>query len=253
MAGDWLKIETATPDKPEVYQVAAALGIDPDAAFGKLFRAWIWFDQNTEDGNAPIVTKMIIDRVTGIPGFSDAMISIGWLIDEGETIHLPNFDRHNGKTAKKRAVTARRVSGHKEKKRQGNAESNANSNDEGNASNVTKALPREEKSNTSIYNAREFQVTDEHREYSRFHRLPDPDEQILLFQEHYSGRGHISIDELDKLFRKWLVRAKGYTKGVKSETGRGTGGAGARSSAAEQTADDEERFFEGRGIASAGN
>ena len=31
MAGDWLKLEVATSDKPEVWQMAESLGIDPDA------------------------------------------------------------------------------------------------------------------------------------------------------------------------------------------------------------------------------
>jgi DNA replication protein DnaT len=41
MAGDWIKILAATPDKPEVFALAQRLGIDADAALGKLVRVWI--------------------------------------------------------------------------------------------------------------------------------------------------------------------------------------------------------------------
>lgn len=134
MAGDWIKIEASTPDKPEVFMIADILGIDPDAAFGKLFRVWSWFDQHTEDGNAPSVTKVIIDKQAGVMGFADAMQAAGWLSTEEQFLQIPNFDRHNGKSAKKRALTAKRVAEHKQR-----------ANADGNASSVTTALPREEK------------------------------------------------------------------------------------------------------------
>jgi DNA replication protein DnaT len=51
MAGEWIKIQTVTPDKPEVFVIADRLGIDPDAVVGKLVRLWIWADQQTTDGN----------------------------------------------------------------------------------------------------------------------------------------------------------------------------------------------------------
>ena len=38
MAGDWLKVEVATPDKPEIWLIAEELQIDPDAVVGKLLR-----------------------------------------------------------------------------------------------------------------------------------------------------------------------------------------------------------------------
>ena len=108
MAGDWIKFESATPDKPEVWAIAAALGIDPDAVVGKLLRVWGWFDQQTEEGNAPSVSKMLLDRLVGVSGFCKAVIDANWMHDDGATLSLPHFDRHNGKTAKNRAVTAKR-------------------------------------------------------------------------------------------------------------------------------------------------
>lgn len=144
MAGEWIKFESSTLEKPEVWAISQSLNIDPDAVIGKLLHVWIWFDQHTEEGNAPSVTKMLLDRKVGVIGFCDAVISAGWMIEiEDEAnpaatiIQLPNFDRHNGKTAKKRASTAKRVANHKAKVTQ--------QSEKGNAASVSGALPKEEK------------------------------------------------------------------------------------------------------------
>ncbi len=123
MAGDWIKLQHATPDKPEIGKIAEILGIDPDAAFGKFLRWMIWADQNTDDGNAICVTTVTLDRVTYQPGFADAMAEVGWLTGESGNYSIPNFLRHNGKSAKKRAETAIRVKKHREKRDDCNAES----------------------------------------------------------------------------------------------------------------------------------
>jgi hypothetical protein len=130
MSADWIKMQKSLPEKPEVWAIAAALNLDSDTVVGKLFRVWCWFDEHTENGNAPSVTKMILDKAVSVTGFCEAMINAGWMIEKRNTISLPNFDRHNGKTSKKRALTNDRVA----KLR--------------NAPSVTKALPekrREEK------------------------------------------------------------------------------------------------------------
>jgi hypothetical protein len=136
MAGYWIKFDTSTPDKPEVWAIAERLAIDPDAVVGKLLRIWTWFDDHTEKGNAPSVTKALLDRRVGVTGFCDAMIFAGWLLEEGGVVSIPNFDRHNGATAKSRGLTAKRVANHKA----GNATGNA----KGNAASVSDALPRRE-------------------------------------------------------------------------------------------------------------
>ncbi|MCI2809370.1 hypothetical protein [Eoetvoesiella caeni] len=138
MAGNWLKLEASTPDKPEVLAITVAMGWDdPDLVVGKLFRAWRWFDEHTIEGNAPRVTVALLDRIIGVSGFASAMAEVGWLVIADDGLSLPNFDRHNGKTAKDRALTAKRVATHK-----ANAKSNAD--------NVTDALPREEKNREDI-------------------------------------------------------------------------------------------------------
>lgn len=141
MAGDWIKMECATPDKQEVMAIAARLGWDdPDFVVGKLFRLWRWFDQQTVEGNATGVTKALLDRMIGVTGFCDAVESVGWLEVHEGGVSLPNFRRHCGKTAKDRAMTAKRVADFKGKKAE-----EAGPNGTSNASSVTSSLPREEK------------------------------------------------------------------------------------------------------------
>ena len=138
MAGDWIKFETTTPDKPEVFEIAEALSIDPDAVVGKCLRVWSWFDQYTENGNAPVTVRALLDRVTGVTGFCNSLEKVGWLVLDGDWLFLPNFDRHNGKTAKNRALTAKRVASSRKTSNKCNAGSVTK--------NVTSALAKEEKS-----------------------------------------------------------------------------------------------------------
>ena len=134
MAGDWIKMGVDLPEKPEVWQIAGMVGIEPDLVVGKLLKVWRWFDAHTESGNAVGVTFALVDSLVSVTGFAEAMTLCGWLEQDGSILRCPNFDRHNGKTAKNRALTAKRAAGHREK-------SNAKSN----APIVTTALPREEK------------------------------------------------------------------------------------------------------------
>jgi hypothetical protein len=140
MAGDWIKLQKDTPDKPEVLAIATRMNLDPDAVVGKLVRIWSWFDTHTIDGNANSVTFSLLDRLAGVTGFAEQMTFVGWLNQKGHVLTLPNFEYHNGETAKKRALGKNR-----QDKFRNNDESNAKSN----ASNVTETLPekrREEKS-----------------------------------------------------------------------------------------------------------
>lgn len=115
MAGDWIKMEMTTPDKPEVVAIAAALRIDQDAVLGKLFRIWAWADQNSVDGEMMPVTAAFIDRLTNKKGFAAAMRNAGWLEGDDGALCFPNFGRHNGATAKSRALDNRRKSDWRER------------------------------------------------------------------------------------------------------------------------------------------
>jgi hypothetical protein len=134
MAGDWIKMRCDLHDDPAVIGIAFEMGMDEADVVGRLHKIWCWADRQTVDGNASSVTSAFVDRLTHTPGFAKAMQNQGWLVVENGGIRIPNFNRHNGKSAKNRAL--------------GTIRQNAFRNANGNAPSVTSALPekrREEK------------------------------------------------------------------------------------------------------------
>ena len=113
MAGDWIKLEVTTPDKPEVVMMAAILKADQDAVVGKLIRIWVWADQNSVDGAAVPVTECFLDKLAGRRGFAVALRRVGWLGGAEGSLTFPGFGRHNGKSAKARSEGNRRVAKHR--------------------------------------------------------------------------------------------------------------------------------------------
>ena len=179
-----MKIDLELPDKPEVHAIAGMLNLDPNTVVGMLIRVWQWFDKHTTDGNAHGVTYSLPDRISGVPGFGEAMAFVGWLEQHDKTLVMPKFDRHTSESAKQRALTAKRVAKHK-------AKTNANGNDDGNAATVKDALPREEK-------RRKINTA-----------LPDGftlNETSIA----YANKCGVVVDDEFKSFRNWHV-AKGST------------------------------------------
>jgi hypothetical protein len=109
MAGDWIKMRCNLDTDPAVFQIAAALEMDELAVVGRLWKVWAWADQHCADCNAVSVTRNVLDRITSTPGLADAMQKVGWLEGLDGALSFPHFDRHNGQTAKKRALTKNRV------------------------------------------------------------------------------------------------------------------------------------------------
>lgn len=139
MAGDWIKIEHATIDKPEIYQMAEILDLDPHHILGSIISVWVWMDKQLESCNANRVTKKLLDRKADVTGFADAMLQVGWLSECDSGFEVPNFERHLGNSAKKRAETARRVTKYRQKCNTKNV-----------TPSVTNALTREEKRREDI-------------------------------------------------------------------------------------------------------
>jgi hypothetical protein len=120
MAGDWIKVEQATLDKPEVLRAAEMLNIHRREALGLFVEFWIWLDKNLSASCPDFVRNMSaksLDEVLHTPGFSGVLKSIGWakFDDEQSVLYVMNAERHNGNTAKSRALDAKRK---KEKRRE---------------------------------------------------------------------------------------------------------------------------------------
>lgn len=106
MAGDWIKMRMDLRTHPKVVRISSATGSDKLRVVGGLHAVWCLFDIHSTDGHIEGYTVAAIDEYLGFPGFADAMALVGWLeIVEGG-LKLPEFDTHNGTTAKRRAEDA---------------------------------------------------------------------------------------------------------------------------------------------------
>ncbi len=119
----WLPMRLDLADDPVVLALAARCEdvVDEDHAVGKLHRLWSWANQQTPDGNARSVTFVWLDRYVCAPGFGQVLLEEGWLEElEGGGYRIPNFERWNSKSAKKRLQTALRVAEHRKSNADGN-------------------------------------------------------------------------------------------------------------------------------------
>jgi hypothetical protein len=151
MAGDWIKMLVDVHEKPEVIHISDSLKMDVYAVVGRLHRIWSWFSVHTCAGNAPGVTPAFIDRLVSHEGFAAAMAEVAWLSARNDRLTLPNFDRHNSKSAKSRALLRDRVKRSRnastvtpplpEKRREEKSTVDANASTEGGAAAPPKTAP----------------------------------------------------------------------------------------------------------------
>jgi hypothetical protein len=81
-----------------------------DEALGAVVRFWVWADSNTVDGVVDGVAPTDVDAVLSCPGLCRGLETVGWLVidNKKERITIPKFERHNGESAKKRALSSER-------------------------------------------------------------------------------------------------------------------------------------------------
>lgn len=139
MASDWIKMRSDLSTVEEVVYLSSLLKCDVYAVVGRLHALWAWADRNSLDGSNLRVTFAWIDQYVSQKNFAENLKKVGWLKGKDGAISLPNFDKHNGETAKKRAETNLRVARHREteKKRDGNKNVTQNT--------LQKALPDKNK------------------------------------------------------------------------------------------------------------
>ncbi|WP_353798015.1 DnaT-like ssDNA-binding domain-containing protein [Enterobacter cloacae] len=108
MAGDWIKMRADLHTHPKVVRMASALKADRLRIVGGLHSAWCLFDVHSVDGFLDGYSADTLDDLIGFPGFSRAMMAVGWLEENGESLVMPRFEAHNGQSAKRRAQDADR-------------------------------------------------------------------------------------------------------------------------------------------------
>jgi len=106
MAGDWIKIQKCTPDKPEIRQISRLCKCDKPKAFFAFFKFFSWLDEETPNGNVEFLTKPDADEIAGLIGFGDAIEAVHWVEFSDHGAMVLNWDRHNGQGAKNRVLIA---------------------------------------------------------------------------------------------------------------------------------------------------
>jgi hypothetical protein len=105
----WIKYRTNLPTDPRVVRIASTLRKPVLHVTGALLAFWAVGDEHTTDGVLHGYTAEAVDELVGIRGFSDALRAVNW-IEVGEGfVAIPDFNRHNGESAKKRAIKARNM------------------------------------------------------------------------------------------------------------------------------------------------
>lgn len=94
---------------PKVVRMSSALKADTLRTVGGLMSVWCLFDAHSEDGLLDGYSPEVLDAHLRWDGFSQAMMSVGWLTsDHSQGLLLPRFDTHNGQSAKRRAQDTNR-------------------------------------------------------------------------------------------------------------------------------------------------
>lgn len=119
----WIKWEKDLESDPRVLRMARELKRICNAeAFhpvtlvcGGLIRMWSYADAHIREDDTLDLGGSQLDEVIGITGFC-SLLPEDWLrvIDEN-TVELPGFQSHNGVEAKKKALTQKRVTQHRNK------------------------------------------------------------------------------------------------------------------------------------------
>lgn len=112
----WIKMRTNLLDHPKVVRMARALKLKTKRErlqiVGGLWAVWITFDEHSVDGVLEGYTmETMDDNLGGWRGFSEAMAEVKWLVCSEDGLTMPEFDEHNGQSAKRRAQDAKRKRG----------------------------------------------------------------------------------------------------------------------------------------------
>jgi len=110
MAGDWIKMRWNLSGDPAVKAMSRALKLDAFGVIGRLHAFWSWSDQHTENGELPFTVLEDVDDLVEKRGFATELVRVGWLAELPDGgICIPNWDRNNGDSAKKRCQSQDRM------------------------------------------------------------------------------------------------------------------------------------------------
>lgn len=105
----WIKMKVDLSTNPKVVRIAAMMKADRLKTVGGLHAVWSIFDTHSESGELVGYTTEILSEMIGWKKFADAMISVGWLTVNDNSLSMKDYSENNGKSAKRRAQEAARL------------------------------------------------------------------------------------------------------------------------------------------------
>lgn len=108
MADDWIKVRVKLPSDGRIKIASRSCHASTVTTFGALVTLWCLGDAHA-DQNGVLVgyTEADIDELVCVPGFCKALPA-EWIDLSGEFVKLPEYQEHNGQTAKTRAQATKR-------------------------------------------------------------------------------------------------------------------------------------------------
>ena len=104
MNGTWIKLQTSLLRSPKIVRMMSALDADKFRTLGGTVSAWCLADEHADDDGVIEMGIDELDALIGLPGLGAAMMKVGWLTELPDgSIQFPDYQAHNGPTAKRRA------------------------------------------------------------------------------------------------------------------------------------------------------
>lgn len=117
MAGEWIPVDIAIGQKPEILELCEIADVGVEVAVYRVFSLWAWFSLNSADGAARATPSRLARVCGGDAEFWKAVESVGWLeFDDGEgTASIPGWEDRFSAGAKARASHAKNQRKYREK------------------------------------------------------------------------------------------------------------------------------------------
>ena len=102
----WIKWNCGLEGRPEVVAMSRELRKDRIHIAGCCMVCWAWGDRELRDGRAEGIPPEFLNELTGVKRFANAMEAVGWIRREGSGFCFVDWEHHNSRSAKDRAMDA---------------------------------------------------------------------------------------------------------------------------------------------------
>jgi hypothetical protein len=224
---NWIKVRTHLISHPHVVRIASALCLPSVHVFGALVHLWSVADSHADGDLLRNMTPAALDRLTETPGLTAELATVGWIIVREDGMQLVNYQEHNGASAKRRALEAKRKKGFRiasaECPQDVRIESGQDAELEKNRYKKKKKKKEKENSDSSpvfITFPTDGEVPHWHLRQAKVNRLTELFPKLDVMAEAYKALAWVEANPdnrktaagMDRFFTGWLTRASDKPK-----------------------------------------